>query len=167
MSATKSNRSFYDAQEFVGDNCYVYIISGVDFPGAAVSCYFWFEDVAQLLDAVRRDMSFWEWGNGWEAAQAEINKIVDTFNVDGVLGDGLRRALDRYARANAGISLYAWGSFESLFSGCDSFSKEIRSDFRKSCDRLDDEREGVEDQSRPICDDEMDDFLGFLGQSAR
>ncbi len=145
----------------------MYIISGFDSPGSAVSCYFWFEDVAQLLSAVRQDMNFWEWGNGWEVAQAEIIRIIDRFNVGGVLNDDLRRSLDGYARANGGLSIYSWGSFESLCSGSDSFSREIRSDFRESSDRLDDEGEDVEDQWRPIREGEMDDFLEFLGRSVR
>ena len=163
----ETSRDFYDAQSYGGDNYFLYIIQEGEHEGGGTSCYFWFSSPSQLLASIKNHMDFWEWAEGWEEASAKLAEIIDSHADATSLGDKLVSQLDHYAYENAGIKLWALGTFEDLCSGHDAFCVEARTDFRGNGD-WDDENsdEANGDPSRPISEDEIDEFIEFLGRTA-
>jgi nucleosome binding factor SPN SPT16 subunit len=71
--------------------------------------------------------------------------------------------INAYMQEHAGIFLYSWGSFEELCSGSDDFSKEVRAEYREDCANSYDESEPEDDDdSRPISEEQQEDFCEYL-----
>ncbi|MBV5300183.1 MAG: hypothetical protein J0649_00140 [Methylococcales bacterium] len=65
--------SFDESQLNVGDNYYIYI----EDCNAHVSCYFWFDSLAQFFLFIKEHCDFWQWGNGLEQAKLDLSNIID------------------------------------------------------------------------------------------
>jgi hypothetical protein len=160
--------SFEDSQLNVGDNYYIYIEDG----NAHVSCYFWFDSLAQSLLSIKEHCDFWQWGNGLEQAKHDLSNIIDSQLPTAEFDDELMSQINAYMQEHAGICLYSWGAFEELCSGSDDFSKEVRTEFREECANSydeydpeydeDSEDEDLASESRPISEEEMEDFCAYL-----
>ncbi len=167
------DRNFHDAQGFrKRDQYFIYVIEDGDRGGGGISCYFWFSSPAQLLNAIKKHMDFWECSDGWEEASRELAEIIDNHPDALRLDDGLRAELSGYVTEHASIHLYAWGTFKELCAGEDDFCRQVRTDFREGLgwdDDYDDEEHSDDqanvDSSRPIAVDETAGFIEFLNNS--
>jgi hypothetical protein len=147
--------SFESSQGNLGDDYYVYII---DLNGH-VSCFFWFDTISQFIASIAAYGDFWMWGNDWTKAKEKLESIVKLVQSNEISDEKGMNMIAKYMGENAGLSLYAWGSFSQLCNGNDEFSKEIRSDFRNStC-----EEDGCDnDIGNSISIKEVEEFLEYL-----
>jgi hypothetical protein len=164
------DRDFYDAQGFGDGEYFMYVIEDEDRGGGGTSCYFWFSSPAQLLNAIKKHMDFWECREGWEVASRDLAEIIDKHPNAMKLDEGLRAELSGYVTEHASIHIYAWGTFNELCTGEDDFCREVRKDFRvwddedEECEQTVDVDKNT-DSSRPIGGDETADFIEFLNNS--
>ena len=153
---------FYDAQGNIGDSYFVYTVQGGSQGGGGVSCFFWFLSAEHFFQSLIVHGDFWQWGNDWEIASKDIEEIVSS-SID---SETIFKTLSKYLSSNAGVTLYAWGSFDDLVSSDDPFCSEVRSDFRETrLDQGDDESMDAAYVNRAISPDEMDDFFEFLAET--
>jgi len=161
-SEETEDRDFYDAQSFGGDKYFMYIID----QNGQTSCYFWFSSPAQLLNAIKVHMDFWEWREGWDEASEELEKIIDSHPNPTRLDDTLCGRLNAYIDAHAGIRIWAWGKFEEVVSGNERFSVEVRTEFREHMNDSDGNDGMVSadcgNPASPIREDELDNFIEYI-----
>lgn len=168
-----SGIDFLDAQENVGSAYFLFTIQDGATAGGGTSCYFWYDSSEQLLDSIKSRMDFWNWGNRFDDASVALAKIIDTEENPCALDNKLLSRLSDYSHRNAGVHLWAWGTFQDLCSGDDHFSLETRSEFREWCQEaglVSNTSESGEEGSafsptEPINEIELDLFKEYLSQT--
>lgn len=164
---------FEEAQENPGSAYFLFTIQDGASSGGGASCYFWYDSPEQLLNSIKSHMDFWNWGNGIENASLAIAKIIDKYDNPYALDNMLLSELSDYSHRNAGVHLWAWGTFEDLCSDYDPFCVETRTEFRDWCESTGqvsytsesgEEVSGV-NPSEPIDEIELDLFKEYLSQT--
>ena len=164
---------FEEAQENPGSAYFLFTIQYGKSSGGGTSCYFWYDTAEQLLKSIKTHMDFWHWGNGFENACLALTKIIDKYDNPNALDHKLLSDLSDYSHRNAGVYLWAWGSFKDLCSDNDPFCVETRSEFRDWCEstgQVSYTSESGEDvsgvnPSEPIDAIELDLFKEYLSQT--
>ena len=162
-------RDFSEAQFRISEEYFLYIIESGEHAGGGTSCYFWFDSFQQLLDSIKENYDFWEWGNDF--VEDDLNRIIGDSGSVSELSEEVKSELSAYMHENAGIILYYWGKFSDLCSGSSAFCVEVRADFRSfieddKCHSAEAEGDdGGAHLSRPISPEEVDAFVRFLNQT--
>ena len=168
FNADDSAVNFYDAQSKGSEEYFLYIIQDGEHAGSGTSCYFWFSSPTQLLNSIKAHMDFWDWQDGWDSAADDLAKIIDSDPQPTHLSGALESKLDAYMYENAGIHLWAWGTFADLCASGRPFCAEVRKDFREalaSANWEDGSESEEQDMSKPIAIIEIDDFVEFLNDT--
>ena len=176
MNKTNDNTTgidFWTAQEDPGNAYFLFTIQDGAYSGGGTSCYFWYDSEEQLLNSIKSHMDFWNWGNGFDDAAVALAKIIDAYDSPNSLDNKLLSELSDYSHRNAGVHLWAWGTFTNLCSGDDSFCVETRSEFRDWCEKTGQvahtsdsgEEVSMDNPSASIDEIELDLFKEYLSQT--
>ena len=121
---------FFEAQQNVGSDYFMYIIQDGVVSGGGTSCYFWYSSPSQMLNCIKNYIDFWSWRDGPEESSRVLAAIIDGAPNAVSLSDDLRQDLDKYMKQNAGIHLWSWGRFSDLCTSSDIFCEDVRREFR-------------------------------------
>jgi hypothetical protein len=125
--------------------------------GGGVGVFLWFTNRAQMLDYVKRLLTFMSPGPAsvdWGRVATNVRSIVRAVEEGHIsLETGqirLNKALKQFSQ------IQWWGNFDALLSGPDPFARELRTNFRDSDDTDD------EEAAAPIAEDEREEYMTFL-----
>lgn len=159
----------FDSQIRDGDKYFILIGEDGNPQLAGTLFYYWFQSLEDLLYSLIYQMDFLEWdvGDGFETAQIELSRIVESFPKTDNFDAKMMKRIRNYYVDNAAMIIYDYGTFDEL---CNAekygefrlqFRERYFDDYFDEDDMSDvDDSEAPSDQ--PIKESEMEQFRDFI-----
>ena len=131
----------------------MYVGDDDDFGPAA---FHWYSSADALFTAIAEDLPYIMGEDDDDDVAAGVRVALTKFDAPHRFGSACRQALQSSLR---GVQRFHWhGEFVQLCKGDIDFAKGVRANFREVLD----EEAVPPNADAPVCEDELDDFIGFL-----